>query len=125
MGNLLSLHPSSSFYFEPFKKFKIFNECRHRFNNSEVTDLIEETLGGIYKCEDKVLKKIRKSLSCKKTTITVVKTIRIHLNGISPWLHKFPSLKVGKIFFSFALLLSGLKRLFTLFVTRGSKPSQD
>ena len=96
LGNLLSLHPSSTFYFEPFRKFKIFNKCRHRYNNSEVTDLIEETLGGIYNCEEKVLKKIKKSLSCKKTSITVVKTIRIHFNGILPWLHKFPSLKVGK-----------------------------
>ena len=99
LGNLLSLHPSTSFYFEPFKKFKIFNECHHRFNNSEVTDLIEENLGGIYRCEEKVLKKINKSLSCKKTSITVIKTIRIHLNGILPWLHKFPLLKVGNDFF--------------------------
>ena len=99
LGNLLSLHPSTSFYFEPFKKFKIFNECHHRFNNSEVTDLIEENLGGIYRCEEKILKKIKMSLSCKKTSITVIKTIRIHLNGILPWLHKFPLLKVGKDFF--------------------------
>ena len=109
LGNLLSLHPSTSFYFEPFKKFKIFNECHHRFNSSEVTDLIEETLGGIYKCEEKVLKKIKKSLSCKKTSITVIKTIRIHLNGISSWLHKFPSLKVENLFFP-SLLLADLKR---------------
>ena len=109
LGNLLSLHTSTSFYYEPLKKFKIFNECHHRFNSSEVTDLIEETLGGIYKCEGKVLKKIEKSLSCKKTSITVIKTIRIHLNGISPWLHKFPSLKVENLFFP-SLLLADLKR---------------
>ena len=98
LGNLLSLHPSTSFYFEPFKKFKIFNDCHHRFNNSEVSDFIEEILGRIFKCEEKVLKNSKnsyKNRKCRKSSITVVKTIRIHLNGILPWLHKFPSLKVG------------------------------
>ena len=123
LGNLLSLHPSTSFYYEPFKKFNIFKDCHHRFNNSEVSNFIEEILGGIFKCEDKVLKNIKKSRKCKKTSITVIKTIRIHLNGILPWLHKFPSLKVGTYFF-FMIIIPPLKRLFTLFVTRGSRLNQ-
>ena len=97
LGNLLSLHPSTSFYFEPFKKFEIFKECHHRFNNSEVSDVIEEILGGIFKREEEVLKNKKNSNKNNKrseSSITVVKTIRIHLNGILPWLHKFPSLKV-------------------------------
>ena len=98
LGNLLSLHPSTSFYYEPFKKFNIFKDCHHRFNNSEVSNFIEEILGGIFKCEDKILKNKKKSLKCNKTRITVIKTIRIHFNGILPWLHKFPSLKVGTYF---------------------------
>ena len=96
LEDLLSLHPSTSFYFEPFKKFKIFKDCPHRFNNTGV-DIIEDILGGIFKCEEKVLKQIRNSnkIVCRESSITVVKTIRIHFNGILPWLHKFPSLKVG------------------------------
>ena len=99
LGNLLSLHPSTSFYFEPFKKFKIFQDCQLRFNNSEVSDVIEEILGGIFKREEKVLKNKKISNENNKrseSSITVVKTIRIHLNGILPWLHKFPSIKVDK-----------------------------
>lgn len=98
LGSLLSLHPSTSFYFEPFKEFKIFDDCHHRFNNTGV-DFIEDILGGIFECEDKVLKNkgnSNKNVKCRKSSITVVKTIRIHLNGILPWLHRFPSLKVGE-----------------------------
>ena len=102
LGNLLSLHPSTSYYFEPFYQYEIFDECRHHFNSSNVVDLIEETLGGIFKCEDEIIRNIHQfsireksqARECKKTNITVIKTIRIHLNGILPWLHKFPSMKV-------------------------------
>ena len=98
LGKLLSLHPSTSFFYEPFQKFNIFKNCHHRFNNSEVSDLIEKNLGGIFKCEDKVLENIKeRKKNCNGTKITVIKTIRIHINGILPWLDKFPSsLKVGK-----------------------------
>ena len=107
LGNLLSLHPSTSFLYEPFQKFNIFKNCHHRFNNSEVSNFIEKILGGIFNCEDKVLENVNKrknanARNCNGTNITVIKTIRIHLNGILPWLHKFPSsLKVGKYFLNY------------------------
>ena len=95
LGTLLSLHPSTAYFYEPFKKIELINsQCQYRFDSSEVSDLIEETLGGIFKCDDTVLKKIKKSPKCKKTNITVIKTIRIHLNGLLTWLHKFPLLKI-------------------------------
>lgn len=102
LGKLLSLHPSTSYFYEPFYQHKIFAECQHRYNSSNVSDLIEETVGGIIKCEDNIIKNIHKFTiiqgqkirNCKDTKITVLKTIRVHLNGILPWLHKFPSLKV-------------------------------
>ena len=100
LGKLLSLHPSTSYFFEPFYQHEIFTECQHRFNSSNVSDLIEETVGGIIRCEDNIIKNIHQFSSryinqkCNETKITVLKTIRIHLNGILPWLHKFPSLKV-------------------------------
>ena len=100
LGDLLSLHPSSSYYFEPFFQHKIFGKCKHRFNSSEVVNLIEETVGGIVNCEEKVISNLnkfsirRRSLQCNETNIRVIKTIRIHLNGVIPWIHKYPSLKV-------------------------------
>ena len=39
---------------------------------------------------------IRKnSLKCQNTNLSVIKTIRVHLDGILPWIEKHPSLKVG------------------------------
>ena len=100
LGDLLSLHPSTSYYYEPFWQHEVFDQCQHRFNSSEVVNLIEETLEGILKCEEQVVHNISKfsirknSLKCNETRISVIKTIRIHLNGIVPWLDKYPSLKV-------------------------------
>ena len=100
LGDLLSLHPSTSYYYEPFWQHELFDQCQHRFNSSEVVNLIEETLKGIMECEDQVVHNISKfsirknSLKCNETRISVIKTIRIHLNGIVPWLDKYPSLKV-------------------------------
>ena len=96
----MSIHPSTSYYFEPFWQHEVFDQCQHRFNSSEVVNLIEETLGGIMQCEDQVVRNIsyfstrKNSLKCNETRINVIKTIRIHLNGIIPWLEKYPSLKV-------------------------------
>ena len=100
LGDLLSLNPSSSYYFEPFFQHKIFGKCHHRFNSSNVVNLIEEIVGGILNCEGKVINNLskfsirRRSLQCNETNISVIKTIRIHLNGVIPWVHKYPSLKV-------------------------------
>ena len=97
----MSLHPETTYYYEPFYQHEIFDECQHRFNSSNVSDLIEETVGGIIKCEENIIKNIHpfstryiNHQKCNETKITVLKTIRIHLNGILPWLYKFPSLKV-------------------------------
>ena len=104
MGDLLSLNPSSSYYFEPFFQHKIFGKCHHRFNSSDVVNLIEEIVGGIVNCEGEVISNLskfsirRRSLQCNETNITVIKTIRIHLNGVIPWVHKYPSLKVFSVF---------------------------
>ena len=101
LGDLLSLHPSSSYYFEPFFQHKIFGRCKHRFNSSDVVNLIEETVGGIVNCEGKVINNLskfsirRRSLQCNETKTTVIKTIRIHLNGVIPWVHKYPAVKVN------------------------------
>ena len=111
LGDLLSLHPSSSYYFEPFFQHKIFGKCKHRFNSSEVVNLIEETVGGIVNCEGKVINNLskfsirRRSLQCNETNITVIKTIRIHLNGVIPWVHKTPSLKVNPQSVAFIFLI--------------------
>ena len=111
LGDLLSLHPSSSYYFEPFFQHKIFGKCRHRFNSSDVVDLIEETVGGIVNCEGKVINNLskfsirRRSLQCNETNITVIKTIRIHLNGVIPWVLKNHSIKVDHHSVAFIFLI--------------------
>ena len=73
----------------------------------DVVNLIEEIVGGIVNCEGEVISNLskfsirRRSLQCNETNITVIKTIRIHLNGVIPWVHKYPSLKV---FFHFLFI---------------------
>jgi len=55
---------------------------------------------GILNCEPDVVSKIKgfsvrkNTHNCSNSTIRVVKTIRIHLNGVLPWLNKYPSLKI-------------------------------
>ena len=87
LGNLLSLHPSTSFYYEPFKKFNIFKDCHHRFNNSEVSNFIEEILGGIFKTYHagifwKIASSYFYELFLKGTTEVLPKPLKSHLKKI-------------------------------------------
>ena len=57
---------------------------------------------GLLECEQGAISTLgrfshrKNSLSCNKTTIKVIKTIRIHLSGVLPWIRKYPQLKVIK-----------------------------
>ena len=48
LGDLLSLSPSSSYYFEPLWQHRL--DCDSRGNNSGVVSLMEEVIGGIFDC---------------------------------------------------------------------------
>ena len=94
----MSLHPSTSYTYEPFHQDKL--SCAQRYDNSDIADLVENRLMGILNCEPDVVSEIKgfsrrkNTRHCDMTDIRVVKTIRVHLNGVLPWLHKYPSLKV-------------------------------
>ena len=98
LGALMSLHPSTTYTYEPFHQDKL--SCAQRYNNSDIAGLVENRLMGILNCEPDVVSKMKRfsrrknTRKCDTTNIRVVKTIRIHLNGVLPWLHKYPSLKV-------------------------------
>ena len=98
LGSLMSLHPSTSYTYEPFHQDKL--SCAQRYNNSDIAGLVENRLMGILNCEPDVVSKIKRfsrrknTRQCDMTNIRVVKTIRVHLNGVLPWLHKYPFLKV-------------------------------
>ena len=98
LGSLMSLHPSTSYTYEPFHQEKF--SCAQRYNNSDIAGLVENRLMGILNCEPDVVSKMKRfsrrknTRKCDTTNIRVVKTIRVHLNGVLPWLHKYPFLKV-------------------------------
>ena len=98
LGDLMSLHPSTSYTYEPFHQDHL--SCDHIYNNSDIVSLVENRLMGILNCEPDVVSKIqnfsmrKNTRKCNMMNIRVVKTIRIHFNGVLPWLQKYPSLKV-------------------------------
>ena len=102
LGELMSLHPSTSYTFEPFREEKKENTitCSDMYNSTNIASLVENKLMGILNCDPDVVSKLKRfsarknTYTCSKTNIRVVKTIRIHLNGVLPWLEKYPSLKV-------------------------------
>ena len=105
LGDLMSLHPSTSYTFEPFHQDHL--SCDQFYNNSDIASLVENRLMGILNCDPDVVSKIKKfsvrknTLKCNMMNIRVVKTIRVHLNGVLPWLQKYPSLKVIYMFYKF------------------------
>ena len=102
LGDLMSLHPSTSYTFEPFREEKKENtiSCNDMYNSTNIASLVENKLMGILNCDPDVVSKLKNfsarknTYTCSKTNIRVVKTIRVHLNGVLPWLAKYPSLKV-------------------------------
>ena len=86
LGELLSLHPSSTYYFEPFRQYNL--SCFERDNSSSIANLIEHNIVGLHKCDYKLMdnkyvstiknKQTKSSykensLKCKETTIRVIK----------------------------------------------------
>ena len=83
LGELLSLHPSSTYYFEPFRQHKL--SCFERDNSSSIANLIERTIVGLHECDSKLMDNKfvstfggknsykQNSLRCKETSIRVIK----------------------------------------------------
>ena len=57
LGDLLSLSPSSSYYFEPLRRLKL--KCRERLNNTEIQPLLETIIGGLLDCRPGVYNRSR------------------------------------------------------------------
>ena len=122
LGELMSLHTSTSYTFEPFrqeaKKEKI--TCADQYDSTGIADLVESKLMGILNCDPDVVSKLipfsvrKNTYNCNSTSIRVVKTIRLRLNGVLPWLQKYSSLKV--IFLHICLIVQEhiVSRLYTL-----------
>ena len=70
------------------------------YDSTAIADLVENKLMGILNCDPDVVSKLipfsvrKNTYNCNNTSLRVVKTIRVHLNGVLPWLQKYPSLKV-------------------------------
>ena len=113
----MSLPVSSSYYFEPLWQLNM--SCEERRDNTRIVGRLDKVLGGILDCQEKQINNLarsditvhictvqyflniskrfsvrKNSRSCQFTRLSVVKTIRLHLNGILPWIDKHPSLKV-------------------------------
>ena len=58
LGELLSLHPSSSYIFEPYKKYDL--TCDQREDSSTLKYFFNETLGGFLSCDWKQIQKLKK-----------------------------------------------------------------
>lgn len=98
VGEMISAHPSSSYYFEPLWQHNL--SCVHEMNSTMVAKRMENVIGGLLNCHWPQIKQLKpfsfrkNSSGCNKTTISVVKTIRLHLNGVIPWIRKNPTLKI-------------------------------
>ena len=100
LGNILKSYPR--YHFEPLRAPKI--SCEDRLNNTNIVPHLETVMGRIFNCQrrpqdDSVV------ASCLRYTHIVVKTIRLHLNGILPWIGKHPTLKVSPITLLFYMFL--------------------
>ncbi len=83
LGELLSLHPSSTYYFEPFRQHNL--SCFQRDKSSSIVNLIENTIVGLHDCDSKLMDNKyvstivgkssykENSLKCKETSIRVIK----------------------------------------------------
>lgn len=99
MGELLSLTPSSSYYYEPLFQYHL--SCDQRANSSSLTKFVAKTIGSLLSCKNRFLlnnlskfSRRRNSVHCGKTKLSVVKTIRLHLNGVSKLIRQYPRLKI-------------------------------
>ena len=121
----MSLHPSTSYTYEPFRQDRL--SCPQRYNNSDIVEQVEDKLMGIMNCDGNVVRYIKRfsvrqnTFMCNLTNISVVKTIRVHLNGVLPWLGKYPSLKV--VITLVMVLLMTLLRSSTWSETRATRLS--
>ena len=94
--------------------------CADQYDSAGIADLVENKLMGILNCDQDVVSKLipfsvrKNTYNCNSTSIRVVKTIRLRLNGVLPWLQKYPSLKV--IFLHICLIVQEhiVSRLYTL-----------
>ena len=57
LGELLSLHSSSSYIFEPYKKFDL--TCEEREDSSSLRSFFNETLGGFLTCDHRQINKLK------------------------------------------------------------------
>ena len=91
---------------------------RDQLNNTKIAARLDKIIGGILDCRPPQINNLARSVIgptllkthphiiiqrfsvkknsalCFKTRQSVVKTIRMHLNGIIPWIGKHPTLKV-------------------------------
>jgi len=98
LGEMISAHLSTSYYFEPLWQQNI--SCEHQINSTKIAKRLENVVGGLLNCHWPQVKQLKpfsfrkQSLNCNKTTISVVKTIRLHLNGVMPWMRKMQDMKI-------------------------------
>jgi len=98
LAEVLSAHPSTSYYFEPLWQHQL--SCESMMTNTKMVTDMEAIVGGLLNCYLPTVNQLKrfsfrkKSLECNKTTISVVKTIRLRMNGVMPWIMKNPNIKI-------------------------------